>query len=392
MTAAFTQDTNRTDALATLPRDEAKATAGLALAARLAELGRASLTGEDAAAAVAAISEHSGGDLAGLAVQTRMTGACHRAYALAGTPPPPLLATALMAARARAAVSNGRVLSLARVAFPILDAARIPAIAFKGPFQHRQIHGDPFFCRSGDLDLLVARADFTAALAAFEAAGFARREGTTPWWTSALGEVHLVHPQGGVIDLHHRLQQPGCPPPRDLPQFLREAGREAIAGVDIAFPSLAHTVLICALNLSKEFAHRKLSARYAYDLAAGLARLAEAGEQDAFVRLAVHQRLTGTVGFAAALTERIFACDLPLGEGLTGRALPHWATRAAVLAMAFDPDSAATPWPRRRAVLWALCSSGAGGGGRAAEFAREQARMIASEALRRAASRGGEGA
>lgn len=391
MTAAFTQDNNRSALSPTSARDRSIKRAAPGLTAVLADCGRASLTGKITGQTIPALAADEAGALAALAVRTRMTQPCRQAFALAGTPLALPLAAAFDAARARAAVSNGRVLSLARIAFPILDRARIAGIAFKGPFQHRQIHGDPFFCRSGDLDLLVAREDFAAALDAFEAAGFARREGTTPWWTTALGEVHLVHPQGGVIDLHHRLQQPGCPPPRDLAQFLREAGRETIGGVTIAFPSLAHTVLICALNLTKEFAHRKLSARYAYDVAAGLMRLAAAGEGESFAALAAHQRLTGTVGFAAALAERIFACDLPLAAPLARRPLPRWATREAVLAMAFDPDGPATPWPRRRAVLWALCSSDAGAGGRAAEFAREQARMIASEALRRAAAGGAAG-
>ncbi|MFO6448773.1 nucleotidyltransferase family protein [Erythrobacter sp. NE805] len=353
----------------------------------LAGLARVSLTGL-AQEPLPALAQEDAAALAALAVRTRMTGPCQRAFSIARTAMPPPLAEAVRHARARAAVSNGRVLGLARIAFPILASAGIPAIAFKGPFQHRQIHGDPFFCRSGDLDLLVARADFAAALASFEAAGFTRRGDTSPWWTRALGEVHLVHPQGGVIDLHHRLQQPGSPPPADLGAFLSEGRRETIGGVAITFPGLVDTVLICALNLAKEFAHRKPSARYAYDLAAGLLALAACGESAAFAEAAVRQRLSGTVGFAAALAGRIFALDLPLAPPLAALRLPPWASRAAVLAMAFAPEAPGTPWPRRRAVLWALCSD-AGPARRSAEFAREQARIIASEALRRAAGSGG---
>ncbi len=385
MSAAFTQDNNRSDPELSHGRDAQLVAVKPAFAELLANLARISLTGDPAPLPLPRLSPGDAEALAPLAVRTRMTGACQRAYAIAGTAMPPPLAEAVRNARARAAVSNGRVLGLARIAFPILAEARIAGIAFKGPFQHRQIHGDPFFCRSGDLDLLVAREDFSAALDAFEAAGFTRREGTSPWWTSALGEVHLVHPQGGVIDLHHRLQQPGCPPPHDLAQFLHAAGRETIGGVEIAFPALAHTVLICALNLTKEFAHRKLSARYAYDFAAGLLKLAAEGQTQAFAKAAADQRLGGTVGFAAALAELIFAIDLPLAQPHSGprarRPLPGWASREAVLAMAFDPDGESTPWPRRRAVLWALCSD-AGLARRAAEFSREQARMIASEAMR----------
>lgn len=383
MIAAFTQDNNR------LVLDMSHGIDGsspppdmVSAAAGLAALGCASLTGQGAGAAIAAL-PCDPTRLAALAVRTRLTGLCERAFAAAGEPMPLALAEALRATRARSAVSNGRVVALARIAFPILERAGIPVIAFKGPFQHRQIHGDPFFCRSGDLDLLVPRGAFVAALAAFEAEGFVRREGTSPWWTSALGEVHLVHPEGGVIDLHYRLQQPGCPPPHDLGHFFAQAERTTIFGVDVDVPSRGHTVLICALNLTKEFAHRRLSARYAHDFAAGIIGMDEPARRE-FAALAVHQRLTGTVGFAAALAGTIFGCELPLAPPLAVSPLPDWATRDAVLAMAFDPDSDNTPWPRRRAVLWALCSD-TGPVRRTAEFSREGARMIASEALRRLA-------
>jgi hypothetical protein len=384
MTAAFTQDNNRFVPDLCLADDTRLGAQAPETADRLAALARISLTGAAPAQGLPGLRRPEAEALAALAIRTRMTGACSRAYTIADAPMPPPLAEAVRNARARAAVNNGRVLGLARIAFPLLDRSAIRAIAFKGPFQHRQIHGDPFFCRSGDLDLLVSRDDFAPALTLFERAGFVRRGDTSPWWTSALGEVHLVHGEGGVIDLHHRLQQPGSPPPRDIAQFLNQSRRERLGGVEIAFPGLPHTVLICALNFVKEFAHRKLSARYAYDVAAGLMALAAREQMPAFAAAVARQKLSGTVRFAAALAGRIFGIDLPTGSLAPDRPLPEWASREAVLAMAFAPDAASTPWPRRRAVLWALCSDD-GAARRAAEFSREQVRILASEALRRAA-------
>lgn len=301
---------------------------------------------------------------------------------------PPLLADVHRAARARAAISNGRVMGLARIAFPALARAGIAAIAFKGPFQHRQLHGDPYFARSGDLDLLVSRADFAGALAALESEGFVQRNDTSAWWTSALGEVHLVHPQGGVIDLHHRLQQPGCPPPRDTGAFLRSAQSETMGGVEIAFPSRVESVLICALNLAKEFVHRHPSARYAYGFAAGLIAMDET-ERRAFAALVADQNLSATVGFAAMLCAVIFDLRLPLALPMAAAARPAWAQRDAMLAMVFEPEAPATRWPRRRAILWAICSD-AGPAQKAAQFWYEAARMIGSEALRRTAPADGQ--
>lgn len=328
------------------------------------------------------------GEIAALAVRARLTSPCERAFRRTGRALPHALAEAHRAARARAAIGNGRVMGLARIAFPALARAGIPAIAFKGPFQHRQLHGDPFFARSGDLDLLVSRDDFAGALAALESEGFSQREGTSAWWTSGLGEVHLVHEQGGVIDLHHRLQQPGCPAPHDTGAFLRSPQRETMGGVEIAFPSRAESVLICALNFAKEFVHRHPSARYAYGFAAGLIAMDETEHRD-FAALVADQHLTGTVGFAAMLCAVVFDLRLPLATPLAPAARPAWAERDAVLAMVFEPEAPATPWPRRRAILWAMCS-GAGPAHKAAEFWREAARMIASEALRRTAPASGQ--
>jgi len=344
----------------------------------LADLCRLALTGKGEPPAGA------GDDAcAALALETRMTSPAARGFERAGCAVPAALARASRSARAWAAISNGRVQALACIAFPVLARAGIAVVAFKGPFQHRQLHGDPFFFRSGDLDLLVAQDDFEPALAAFKAEGFVRREGTTAWWTSALGEVHLVHPEGGVIDLHHRLQQPGCPPPRDLGAFLRKTQPERVGAVEIAVPTKVQAVLICALNFTKEFAHRRRSARYAFDVATGLLGMDEA-EHRSFAATVTDQRLAGTVGLAAALCETIFAVSLPLAPPLRAERLPRWADRASVRAMAFDPEGKDTPWPRRREILWAMCS-GTGRASKAAEFSREAARMIASEALRRTA-------
>ncbi|MCM0001372.1 MAG: nucleotidyltransferase family protein [Erythrobacter sp.] len=381
MAAALTQDINQLTANS-LPEERADG----GDVARLAEMCRIALVGGSGERESMAMDDQTAARIAALAVRVRLTGPSARAFAAGGRTVPPALARTLDGARARAMVSNGRVMALARIAFPLLDRAGIPAMAFKGPFQHRLLHGDPFFCRAADLDLLVAREHFDAALAALAAQGFVRREGTSAWWTTALGEVHLVHPEGGVIDLHHRLQQPGCPPPRDLAGFLAGAQREALGGTSIAVPTHAQAVLVSALNFTKEFAHRRPSARYAYDVAAGLIGMGEARRR-AFAALAMRQRLTGTVALAAALCERVFGIALPLASPLAAAALPDWAAREALLAMVFDPENPATPWPRRRAVLWAMCS-GAAGRHKAAEFTREAARMIGSEALRRAAPEG----
>lgn len=383
MNAAFTQDRNPSAGFCSGSATGSGAGSDSALIAVLAAVCRAGLTGAPGGRITLDLSADVLDRFAELAGRARLWSVC----ALGCELPQDFAATA-RGAKGRAMISNGRVLGLARMAFPILERAGIAALAFKGPFQHRQLHGDPFFFRSGDLDLLVARSQFTAALGVLEANGFLRRAETSPWWTRALGEVHLTHPEGGVIDLHHRLQQPGCPPPRDLDAFLAGSAREQLGEVAICVPTPAQSLLIATLNFVKEFTHRRLSARYAYDLADGLLRLPQE-ERNAFAALACAQGLAGTAALAVTLAEALFGLELPLPPPLRRRALPDWAEPEALRAMVFDPEGAGTRWPRRRTILWAMCSAPAGPA-RTPEYAREVARMFASEALRRASGRAGE--
>lgn len=383
MDAALNQDNNRLTANAQGHRDGPAPASDQELIAALARVSRAALVGKGANPAGLGVPEAGAEDFALLVGRSRMWSACDLGWRRAGRGAPPGFAQAIRDARGRAVISNGRVLGLARMVFPILARSGIDALAFKGPFQQRQLHDDPFFSRSSDLDLLVSRDRFADAIDVLEAAGFARLEETSPWWMRALGEVHLTHPEGGVVDLHHRLQQPGCPPPRDLAAFLRSPARERVGDVEVVVPTRAQSLLIAAVNFVKEFAHRRPSGRYGHDVAAGLLRLS-GPERGEFARLAREQELVGTVGLATVLCEAVFELDLPLPEALDRRALPGWARpRGDLLAMVFDPEGEATRWPRRRTVLWHMCS-GPPGPARAAEYAREGARMIAGEALRRA--------
>ena len=279
---------------------------------------------------------------------------------------------------------NTRAMGLARQAFPCLAQHKIAAIAFKGPFHQRQIYDDWFARRSNDLDLLVPRARFEDALAALEAIGFRTRSGTSQWWKLSLGEVHLDYPGGGVIDLHHRLQQPGCPAPRDLNEFIETAECQRVGDAEISIPSLPHALLISALNFCKELFHRKPSARYAFDFAAGALRLAP-GDRDAFAALVERQGLEGPVGFTIAACESLFG-PLPGMPELTARrsGAAQWTDDINLAPLVFTPQAKGLRWPRRRALLWQFC------GGEASarcslDFAAQAGRIAMSELLRNAA-------
>lgn len=320
-------------------------------------------------------------DFIALVDGVRLWSACEVGYGRAGAALPEAIAANARAARMRAMLANSRVMSLARIACPGLAIRDIPVLAFKGPFQQRQLHGDWFVRRSNDLDLLVARGRFDEALAVLEAIGFRRRADTSPWWKLSLGEVHLDAAGGGVIDLHHQLQQPGCPAPRDLPQFIAASQIERVGDVDIAIPSFQHGLLILALNFCKELFHRKVSARYAFDFATGALRLSP-DTHDAFSALVQRQGLEGPVGFTLAACESLFGPLPGLSALATRRSpLPPWAGHSNLARLVFTPDADGVDWPRRRAVLWQFC-----GGEKDArsllDFAAQVGRIAVGEGLR----------
>ena len=314
----------------------------------------------------------------------RLWRAIERGIVLSGGELPPAAAQEFKAARARAMMGNLRLIDLARHATASLESAGIRLVVFKGPFLARQLHGDPFFRRSGDLDLLVGRKHFREAIRVLGEHGFhSTREAASRWWVHGLGEVHLQHRTGGTIDLHHRVQQPGCPLARRSVDFLRavpELQKASGRKIPTLRPRIA--LALSALNLLKGLMKRQESGDYALDVVAGVRALDEA-ELAQLGEFAHRQGLLQSMRLALAVAGRTFdmRLDLPAilqSDAKGARSLPGtWPVEAMVL----EPERAGLEWPRRRRLLWAM-SEGAGPFGRSANFARDALQALASESLR----------
>lgn len=321
------------------------------------------------------------GHFAALAGSNRLWSACARGFAVSRTAPPAALAEAIRAGRGRAMIGNARVIATARHVLPRLREQSIQAVTMKGPLSYRLLHGDFLFRRSNDLDLLVPRAQFRAARAALENLGFLSDPASAgPWWTSSLGEIHLFpgDPGHSVIDLHHRVQQPGCPAPRDVALFLADPAIVDVAGVPLPGISRLNALLLACLTLAKGLVHRAPSGMHAYDVAAGFLRL-DAFERAEFWRLASRQRLANTVRFALASAEGALGLPLSreddsLGETASAGQPTPW------FDMVFRPDRQGLAWPRRRKLLWRMCDGSPAA--RSGSFAREAGRVAAGELLR----------
>lgn len=298
------------------------------------------------------------------------------------TPMPRRFAHAVKQGRGRAMLMNSRTMATARLVVPLLWASSIPAIVFKGPVFHHQLHGDYFFRLSSDLDLLVPRRDFAAALEILKNRGFAPKDGDDGhWWRNSLGELHLVHPDRSqcVIDLHYRVQQPGCPAPRHMEEFIvdpvvQEIGREFVATL---CPEKA-LVLSC-ISLVKGLVHHEPSGKHAFDVAVGLMKL-DGGQRGAFLAIARRQGLLNTVVLAAHATESVFDIHLPIpGELRPESGSPI--SSMPLVDMVLRPHHEQLEWPRRRALLWAMCD-GESTLAKSARFAQEAARAAKGELQR----------
>ncbi|HKT85554.1 MAG TPA: nucleotidyltransferase family protein [Novosphingobium sp.] len=348
----------------------------------VAELCRSALTGRPAPAVAPCAERIDPGHFAALAGRNRLWSACARGFTVNGLAPPPPLAEAIRAGRRRAMIGNARVIATAKHVLPRLRERSVEAVTMKGPLFHHMLHGDLLFRRSSDLDLLVPRAQFGAARTVLAELGFhADPANAGPWWTSSLGELHLFprNPGHCVIDLHHRVQQPGCPAPRDVSLFLADPAVVELAGVAMPGLSRLNALLLACLTLAKEAVHRAPSGMHAYDVAAGFLRL-EPRESASFWRMASHQRLANTVRFALALAEGALGLPLSPEGGRAGATAPPGEAEP-WFDMVFRPHCQGLMRPRRRELLWRMCDGAPAA--RIVFFACEAGRVTAGELLRR---------
>lgn len=238
-----------------------------------------------------------------------------------------------------------------------LRESRVDFVFLKGPLQQHLLYGDHFMKPSGDVDILVSPARFGQAREALRAIGYEiAGKSRSVWWVRFLGEQHMVRDDGArasTVDLHHRLQQPGSPSPRDIDGFLRRKREVEVAGVVMPVISAADTLLLSSISVAKAFFNREPCAGYVCDVRASASRLNEAEQQ----RVLDH---AAGQGLADTLLLGLRAADVLLGGD--GTLLSDRATRilaridnADLFHMVMAPWLASLRWPQRRHVLWELC-------------------------------------
>ncbi|MDX8444402.1 nucleotidyltransferase family protein [Mesorhizobium captivum] len=270
---------------------------------------------------------------------------------------PPGLPSWLDGYRRRTMSMNAACIGDSLAIHQVLRGRQIDFVFLKGPLQQHVLYGDHFMKPSGDVDILVPPAGFAAAREALRSVGYeVAGKSRSVWWVRFLGEQHMVRDDGVravTVDLHHRLQQPGSPSPRDIDGFLRRKREVEVAGAAMPLISASDMLLLSCISVAKAFFNREPCAGYVCDVRAAANRLSEA-EQQKVLDHAAEQ------GLADTLLLGLRAADVLLGG--TATLLSDRATRilarienADLFHMVIAPWLSSLHWPQRRAVLWELC-------------------------------------
>lgn len=269
---------------------------------------------------------------------------------------------------------NTLALMTARKVAPALEHAGVAMVVLKGPVAQHERYANYFVKPATDIDLLVSRSQFDAARAATARCGYTVAPPCRGiWWRVFLGEQHMRTMQGAgaEIDLHHRLQQPGCPSPRFPNEFLERARRVRIG--DVAIPALwpVHACLHACMSITKALVHREPAGGYVLDVAAFLR---DYGDEDLRELIAAARRLEleRTLQLGVRTARLLYGVE-PAGDSLISDALAFVADED-LTRMLMRPTEFAAP-PSRTRLLLALCD-------KPWIFIREAAWKIAAEGAR----------
>ncbi len=291
---------------------------------------------------------------------------------------PQALCTALARYRELTLRYNGALLAALKTVMAAFESAGVEAVVIKGPLAQIGLYGQCFLRPSTDIDLLVRQRDFARANDVLIRLGYALpADCATPWWRHFLGEQHFLHPSLPAVDLHHRVQQPGCPSPRRREMFIDQRTSQDFGGQ--AFPVLPPDLacLMSCISLVKGVLHREAGAAHACDVYRHLQKRTP-GERAALLQMAEPLLQRRTMLAAWRMARALFE---PAGSWTEGDDVLPGLSNAQLRNAVLRPGGTDAQLPRRSHILSELCDTWL-------SFSRELAWAYSAELVASALGRG----
>jgi Uncharacterised nucleotidyltransferase len=174
----------------------------------------------------------------------------------------------------------------AKVLAELADAG-IPVAVVKGPAVARR-HPKGWPRPYADIDVVVSRREFEAAIACSERLGFAYSERAVPQWrwfdTVCREGINLHADAGGNIDFHHHLPPWAFGIRLPAEDVIGRAEQGAICGVTVPFASPEDLLVVAALHALNDLWKGKLGLSSWRDVLVLTTELGEARARGAFAR------------------------------------------------------------------------------------------------------------
>ena len=235
---------------------------------------------------------------------------------------------ALDAHRQQATQQNQLNFAYTLQALQRLESVGIDAVVFKGPVRAREVYGRWGVRTSSDIDLLVRRGAYGQALEALSEYEILV-DPDSHWWRHWLGEMPLRRKDGAgpIVDLHHKLQQPGGPEPRDLEAFFASSVVQDHGGARYRTLAPWASVLVSAIGYGKAVRHNEVWLHHAHELAV-IQRGLGTAERAALERHAREQGLSRLLSEAMAAAHRLFGGTGPVDADVLALARDAFGGRA----------------------------------------------------------------
>ena len=192
--------------------------------------------------------------LMSFAARTKTLGLLSRALKAHGLEIRPKLASHLAIQAHKIEANNYKNLTDTLAVCKCLKEKQVDHVVFKGPIQSSRVYNVWHARAALDIDILVEPEHYLAAKQTLSNNEYDLLiDDSSKWWEKHLGEAPFQRqsPRSKVIDLHHQIQQPGGPYPRNLKSYLEGSVERSFGRVSVQTMSPSNALMISAISYGK---------------------------------------------------------------------------------------------------------------------------------------------